>query len=262
MVDEPNREISMSRVPTLQDARVLVIGGSSGIGRAIAVHSARAGAQVCVAARRTAELATLCNASPQSHPITADVTIPKDCVRIVAESVAAMGGIDLVVYAAGAGTLARLVDADPVAWHRDYAVNVVGPTLVCGAALAELAPDGLVSFISSEAVTETRWGLSSYAASKAALDATIRSWRVEHPERRFQRIVMGATIGTDFGTGFDVKVITEGLERWAAAGVSMTMMGADDVGRQLTELYAVLLAHPQIDVPDLCLDPRGDAWRS
>ena len=250
----------MNEAPTLRDARVLVVGGSSGIGRAIAVHASRAGAQVCVAARRTAALAALCEASPRSHAITADVTVPADCARLVAESVAAMGGIDLMVYAAGTGTLGRLVDADPDAWHRDYAVNVVGPTLVCGAALAELAPDGLVSFISSEAVTETRWGLSSYAASKAALDATIRSWRVEHPERRFQRIVMGATVGTDFGIGFDMGLITAGLDRWSAAGVSMNMMDADDVGQQLTEVYAVLLAHPQIDVPDLCLDPRGDAW--
>ncbi len=250
----------MTEAPTLRDARVLVVGGSSGIGRAIAVHATRAGAQVCVAARRTAELAALCNASPRSRAITADVTVPADCARLVAESVAAMGGIDLMVYAAGTGTLARLEDADPDAWQRDYAVNVIGPTLVCGAALAALAPDGLVSFISSEAVTETRWGLSSYAASKAALDATIRSWRVEHPERRFQRIVMGATVGTDFGLGFDMGLITAGLDRWSAAGVSMTMMDADDVGQQLTEVYAVLLAHPEIDVPDLCLDPRGVPW--
>ena len=252
----------MTPVPTLHDARVLVVGGSSGIGRAIAVHAARAGAQVCVAARRSAELAAVCNDSSRSHAITADVTVAPDCERIIAESVMAMGGIDLVVYAAGTGTLARLVDADPEAWHRDYAVNVIGPTLVCGAALPVLAPNGLVSFISSEAVTETRWGLSSYSASKAALDATIRSWRVEHPERRFQRIVMGATIGTDFGTGFDMELITAGMDRWVSAGVSMTMMDADDVGQQLTEVFAVLLAHPQIDVPDLCLDPRSDAWPS
>ncbi len=250
----------MTPVPTLHDARVVVVGGSSGIGRAIAVHAARSGAHVCVAARRSAELAAVCNDSPRSVAITADVTVAGACERVIAESVTAMGGIDLVVYAAGTGTLARLVDADPEAWHRDYAVNVIGPTLVCGAALPVLAPNGLVSFISSEAVAETRWGLSSYSASKAALDATIRSWRVEHPERRFQRIVMGATIGTDFGTAFDMELITAGIDRWVSAGVSMAMMDADDVGQQLTELFAVLLAHPQIDVPDLCLDPRGDAW--
>ncbi len=247
---------------TLRDARVLVVGASSGIGRAVALHAQRAGAHVCAAARRAPELETLCASSDRSHAIVADVTQPADCARIVADAVQAMGGLDLVVYAAGAGTLARLVDADPQAWQRDYAVNVIGPTLVCGAALSELAPDGLVTFISSEAVTETRWGLSSYAASKAALDATIRSWRVEHPERRFQRIVMGATIGTDFGLGFDMDLITVGLERWQAAGVSMAMMDADDVGRHLVEVFGVLLAHPGIDVPDLVLDPRGGSEAS
>ena len=194
------------------------------------------------------------------HAVTGDVMNPEDCRRIVNESAALMGGLDLLVYAAGAGTLALLADADPAAWQRDYAVNVIGPTLVCGAALPVLAPGGLVSFISSEAATETRWGLSSYAASKAALDATIRSWRVEHPERRFQRIVMGATVGTDFGIDFDMDLITTGLDRWASSGVSLTMMEADDVGRQLAEIFGVLLAHPGIDVPDLCLDPRGEAW--
>lgn len=239
---------------------MLVVGASSGIGRALAIHAVHAGAQVCAAARRSGELAAWCDEAGGGHAITGDVTNPEDCRRIVNESATLMGGLDLLVYAAGAGTPALLTDADSVAWHHDYAVNVVGATLVCGAALSVLAPHGLVSFISSEAATEVRWGLSSYAASKAALDATIRSWRVEHPDRRFQRIVMGATVGTDFGNGFDMDLITIALGRWVASGVSLTMMEADDVGRQLSEMFAVLLAHPGIDVPDLCLDPRGEPW--
>ena len=70
MADESTAEMCMTEAPTLHDARVLVVGGSSGIGRAIAFHAAQAGAQVCVAARRSAELAALCDPSPQSHPIT------------------------------------------------------------------------------------------------------------------------------------------------------------------------------------------------
>ena len=141
-----------------------------------------------------------------------------------------------------------------------YAVNVIGPTAITAAALPHLAPDALVSFLSSESTTETRWGMSAYTAAKAALEATIRSWRVEHPERRFQRIVMGATMPTDFGNGFGEAVLTTAFDRWAAAGVSMTFMETDEVGRHLAETMAVLLAHPTIDVPDLCLDPRGEAW--
>jgi hypothetical protein len=65
---------------------------------------------------------------------------------------------------------------------------------------------------------------------------------------------------TDFGNGFGEAVLTTAFERWAAAGVSMTFMETDEVGRHLAEVMAVLLAHPTIDVPDLCLDPRGEPW--
>lgn len=250
----------MTDAPIMDGARVLVVGASSGIGRAVAVHAARAGARVCGAARRTEALDAWSAEVGSGHPITADVMDPDSCRRLVTEAVSHLGGLDLVVYAAGVGALGRLEDADSQTWQRDYAVNVIGPTLVCGAALPFLASHAVVSFMSSEAATETRWGLSSYAATKAALDATVRSWRVEHPERRFQRIVMGATVGTDFGTNFDLNLLTTGIDRWQASGVSLETMDADDVGQQLVEMFAVMLAHPAIDVPDLCFDPRGTPW--
>lgn len=250
----------MSDAPIMDGARVLVVGASSGIGRAVAVHAARAGARVCGAARRTEALEAWCSEVGSGHPITADVADSDSCRRIVTEAVSHLGGLDLLVYAAGVGAMSRLEDANPQTWQRDYAVNVIGPTLVCGAALPFLASDGVVSFMSSEAATETRWGLSSYAATKAALDATVRAWRIEHPERRFQRIVMGATVGTDFGAQFDPDLLTTGIDRWQAAGVSLATMEADDVGRQLVEVFAVMLGHPAIDIPDLCFDPRGTPW--
>lgn len=251
-----------SGAPSLASARVLVVGASAGIGRAFARHALAQGADVCAAARRTEQLADLCRTAGAGHALTADVTQPEQCRRLVHEAAAEMGGgIDLVLYCAGAGTLAPIIDADPAVWQRSYQVNVIGPTLVCATALPLLSPDGLVAFLSSESVSETRWGLSSYAASKAALDATIRSWRVEHPERRFLRVIMGATMPTDFGNSFDMRVLTTAIDRWVAGGVSMTAMETDDVGRHLAEVLGVVLAHPGIDVPDLCLDPRGEAWQ-
>ncbi|MCU1484779.1 MAG: short-chain dehydrogenase/reductase [Actinomycetia bacterium] len=243
-------------VLALTSARVLVVGASAGIGRAFAHHAAALGAQVCVTARRSDKLAEL----DGCHPVTADITDPDDARRVVDEAAAHLGAIDLLFHSAGAGTMARIEEPDAAAWARDYAVNVLGPTMVTAAALPHLSPDAIVSFLSSESVSETRWGMSAYTASKSALDATIRSWRLEHPERRFQRIVMGATMPTDFGIGFGEAVLTTAFERWAAAGVSMTAMETDDVGRHLAEVMAVLLAHPTIDVPDLCLDPRSEAW--
>lgn len=250
----------MTDAPTLRDARVLVVGASAGIGRAFARHALGGGAQVCVVARRTEQLTELCESSGAGHAVTADVADPGDCRRLVAEAAAAMGGLDLVLYAAGAGTLGPIVEADAGAWERDHRINVIGPTIVCGAALPLLSEDGLVAFLSSESVTEPRWGLSSYAASKSALDATIRAWRLEHPERRFCRIAMGATMPTEFGNDFDVDALTTAFDRWVAGGVAMTAMDTDDVGRSLVEVLGAILGHPGIDVPDLRLKPRGQAW--
>jgi NAD(P)-dependent dehydrogenase (short-subunit alcohol dehydrogenase family) len=240
----------------LTSARVLVVGASAGIGRAFARHAVAQGAHVCVTARRADKLAELDGA----HAIPADVTDADDCRRLVAEAAEHLGALDLVLHSAGAGTLARIDDADADAWRRDYAVNALAPTLVTSAALPHLAPDAVVAFLSSESTSETRWGMSAYTSSKAALEATIRSWRVEHPERRFLRIVMGATMPTDFGTSFDANTLGTAFERWMAAGVAMTAMDTDEVGRHLAETLAVILAHPTIDVPELCLDPRGQAW--
>jgi NAD(P)-dependent dehydrogenase (short-subunit alcohol dehydrogenase family) len=250
----------MADAPMLTSARVLVVGASAGIGRAFARHAVAQGANVCVAARRADNLAALCAEANGGHAIPADITDPDDCCRLVAEAADHLGGIDLLLHSAGAGTLARIEEADADAWRRDYAVNALAPTLITAAALPHLAPDAVVAFLSSESTTETRWGMSAYTSSKAALEATIRSWRVEHPERRFLRIVMGATMPTDFGTSFDASTLGAAFERWMAAGVSMTAMETDDVGRHLAETLAVILAHPTIDVPELCLDPRGESW--
>ncbi|MCU1377838.1 MAG: short-chain dehydrogenase/reductase [Acidimicrobiales bacterium] len=250
----------MADAPMLTSARVLVVGASSGIGRSFAHHAVTQGADVCVVARRADNLAALCAEAGGGHPIRADITEPDDCRRLVAEAADHLGGLDLILHSAGAGTLARIEEADADAWRRNYAVNALAPTLITAAALPHLAPDAVVAFLSSESTTETRWGMSAYTSSKAALEATIRSWRVEHPQRRFLRIVMGATMPTDFGTSFDASTLGTAFERWMAAGVSMTAMETDDVGRHLAETLAVILAHPTIDVPELCLDPRGEAW--
>ena len=241
---------------TLDGARLVVVGASAGIGRAVAEHAAKQGARVVVSARREDKLAEVAGC----HPIAADITDDGQCRRLVAGAVAHLGAIDVLLHCAGVGTLAPIADADARSWIRDYTVNVVGPTVITAAALPHLAEHAIVSFMSSESTAETRWGMSAYASSKAALDATIRAWRTEHPERRFQRIVMGATMPTDFGVNFDAEVLGTAFERWTASGISMTAMETDDVGSHLSEVLGVFLAHPQIDVPDLTYDPRGEPW--
>lgn len=244
----------------LDGVRVLVVGASSGIGRAFATSAHAMGADVCVSARRAEALDELCAELGAGHAVAADVTRPGAASEVVAQAVERMGGLDVVLYSAGFATLRPLRETEVDDWTRAYEVNVVGPSMVAQAAIEALSPDGIVSFISSESAGEVRWGLGPYAASKTALDTAIRYWRHEHPERRFQRVIMGATMPTGFGDLMGASEhLPAALERWAAAGISGTLMRVDDVGQHLAEVTAVMLAHPEIDVPDIYLDPRGEA---
>lgn len=244
----------------MRSRRILVVGASSGIGRAVAEHAIAQGAEVCVAARREPSLADLCQQLGAGSHVAGDVTDPAACERIVISAVDQLGGLDAVIYSAGGGVLAPISQPDAQRWAADYAVNVIGATQIAAAALPHLHPDGLVAFVSSETTSEPRWGMSSYTASKAALDATIRSWRLEQPEVRFTRIVMGATMPTDFAVGFDHRVLAMAMERWADAGISPALMATDHVGAQLAAVFALLLDQPAVDVPDITFDPRGIPW--
>lgn len=246
----------MTTQPSLDGARILVVGASAGIGRAFALSAAAMGARVCVSARRADRLEDLVAEMGSGSSVVADVTDPVSCTSLVTTANEHLGGFDLVLHTAGSARLLPLTATTAEVWQQTCAVNFIAPNLVCTAALPFMAPDGIMAFMSSESAHETRWGLAAYSSSKAGLDASINSWRVEHPERRFQRIVMGATFPTEFGDAFG-EVLDEAIGRWMAAGVSMTAMDPADVGQHLAELYAVLLAHPQVDVPDLSLDPRG-----
>lgn len=236
---------------------MLVVGASSGLGRAFAKHAVAMGALVCASARRREQLAELCAEAGGGHPVVADVTSASDCEELVGQAVELLGGLDLVLYVAGVGALTPVIDTDADTWRRTYDVNVVGAMLICRAALPALSTDGLISFVSSDSVEEPRWGLGAYSSSKVALDGAIRAWRLEHPDRRFQRIVMGPTFPTEFGRDFTGEVLGTAVERWGAAGVGDSLMDTEDVARQLAEVTAVVLAHPAIDLSDVRFQPRG-----
>src|SRR3954469_4877590 len=85
---------------TLDGKRVLVVGASSGIGRAVAIQAVREGAKVVFAARRTDALADAVEEAGGGLPVDGDVRRVGDCERIVQQAVAALGELDLVFIAA------------------------------------------------------------------------------------------------------------------------------------------------------------------
>ena len=57
--------------------------------------------------------------------------------------------------------------------------------------------------MSSESAGRPFYALGSYAASKSAVEDTMRAWRIEHPDARFVTLVVGTTVPTEFASNFD-----------------------------------------------------------
>src|SRR5262249_21345828 len=108
----------------------LVTGASRGIGRAIALALAAAGADVAVSARGQAELEQLAAeigvSGRQALVLVCDVADPADVERMAAEIAAKYGGVDILVNNAGAAASHKLVGHPDELWHRMLAVNLTG----------------------------------------------------------------------------------------------------------------------------------------
>ena len=135
----------------MTELRVAVVGASSGLGRCIGIGLAQRGAHVALLARRRDRLDDAAReAGAGTAAIECDVTDDASCRSAIAATVAALGGIDALVYAAGIGPLARLVDTDAATWKRVFETNVTGAALMTSAAIAALTESrGVAAYLSS-----------------------------------------------------------------------------------------------------------------
>ncbi|WTW97645.1 SDR family oxidoreductase [Streptomycetaceae bacterium NBC_01309] len=204
----------------LHGRRVLVVGASSGIGRALARHAAQAGARVVLAARRAELLAeAAAEAGPDALPVACDV-LDQASIDALADRVGTeLGGLDALVYATGVDPLVRMADADADLWGRVLATNVVGASLVCRAVLPHLeASRGRAVFLSASAVGRPLPGMGPYDASKAALEEMVRAWRAEHAGVCFASAGVGPVLGTGVHAEWDRDLMGELAGVWENRG--------------------------------------------
>ena len=113
----------------LAGQRLLVVGGSSGIGRSTALAAAAAGAEIVVVGRSEDKLKEVVTTAGKGTGIAADVRDPERCFGIVAEAVDAMGGIDALVFSTAVSPLAPLDEATADTWHDVITTNAIAPAL-------------------------------------------------------------------------------------------------------------------------------------
>jgi NAD(P)-dependent dehydrogenase (short-subunit alcohol dehydrogenase family) len=201
-------------------ARILVVGASSGIGRTLGLLAATKGDTVAFAARRR-ELVehAAAEAGGGSVGLVCDVRDEASCAAVVADAVAALGGLDAVVYATAVDLLVRIADASAETWANTFATNVFGAALVTAAALPHLSEArGRAVYVSASSVDRPLPGMGVYAASKAALETMVRAWQAEHPDLCFATVRVGSALGTGVTDSWDRDLLVELSADWGAKG--------------------------------------------
>lgn len=164
----------------LEEARVLITGGSSGIGYATAHVLRQAGARVCITGRNAEKLFKAA-AELDVHRIVADVSSPEDVQRSVAEADRLMGGLNVLINNAAEGYFSALADMDISAFDRIMATNVRGLILM-GQEVSRLFISrqcGNIINISSTAGLSGFAGGTAYVATKFAVRGITECWRAE-----------------------------------------------------------------------------------
>ena len=164
----------------LKDAKVVVTGGSSGIGRGIAELLVQRGARVVITGRDEKRLRAAATATGAS-PLPGDVSLEADATRIVRQAIETLGGYNVLINNAGIGAFAPLLEITADAMRRVWETNVLGATLMAreSARYFVVHQGGSIVNIGSTAGLRAGAGSSAYASTKFALRGLSETWRAE-----------------------------------------------------------------------------------
>jgi NAD(P)-dependent dehydrogenase (short-subunit alcohol dehydrogenase family) len=185
----------MAKSDQLRDKTAIVTGGGRGLGRAMALGLARAGANVIItAARNSSEIEDVAREAAANgsagvvHTMVADVASEQDSMRVASRTIHDFGAVHILVNNAGRGmrlvserffeTPTRFWQTDPAVWQMIIDTNVNGPFMMTRAVVPQMLQQhwGRIINISMNHETMRRTGFSPYGPSKAALESETIIW--------------------------------------------------------------------------------------
>lgn len=163
----------------------IVAGASSGIGEATAVELAARGFPVALGARRTEKLAKLvdkiCADGGEAVAFALDITDPQSVKSFVAQSIDALGEIEVLVSGAGDMFPGRLHEISTDAFAEQIHIHLVGANRLATAVLPDMVARrrGDVIFVGSDVALRQRPHMGAYGAAKAGLIAMVTNLQME-----------------------------------------------------------------------------------
>lgn len=169
----------------MKDKVVIITGGTSGIGKAIAISFAKRQARIVISGRNPELLKAtedeLRKFSSDVLSVQADVCNEKDCVRLINETLNRFGSIDILINNAGISMRALFKDVDLDVLRKVMDTNFWGTVYCTKYAMKPLLKSkGIVVGISSIAGSKGLPARTGYSASKFAMNGFLESLRIEN----------------------------------------------------------------------------------
>ena len=170
----------------------LVTGGSSGLGEAIVYRLAEEGVSVAVGGRDAARAqAVAAEAAERSRRhghereyavVLGDVSSVADCDRLVAETVARFGCLDILVNSAGVWLEKSILDTSEAEWEWCVGTCLKGTYFMSKAALGHMVPRraGVIVNLASDSGIHGEPGAAVYSAAKAGVVMLTRALAIDH----------------------------------------------------------------------------------
>jgi meso-butanediol dehydrogenase/(S,S)-butanediol dehydrogenase/diacetyl reductase len=164
----------------------IVTGGATGIGEAVSRQLVEEGARVVIAARRMEPGTALATALGRDRALfhQCDVGVQGEVEALVAATVAAFGGVDILINNAGVACFGPTPELDPAVWHQTIATNLNSVFYACKAAIPHMKKRGGGSIVNNASVSGlfADYGMTAYNASKGAVVNYTKSLAIDHAQ--------------------------------------------------------------------------------